>query len=124
MALPGSENLPLQESRLLSACIAASVPEFLDFLPAHTIGRLHLTSQANRDSANSLRERTLSRRGYHPSWSWQKAHAVEAALFCDPLGDPCVWTKGPNAKNDLGNVMESERNHTNSYHFIAFHSFL
>lgn len=81
--------------------------DLLDLLPIQTIGRMMSTSKDTGTGIEVLRKRTLSRRGLHPSWSWQKAQALETALFSDPLGDPCIWTPGPNGQSSPCNTMES-----------------
>mmetsp|Transcript_82930 Transcript_82930/g.130752 ORF Transcript_82930/g.130752 Transcript_82930/m.130752 type:complete len:348 (-) Transcript_82930:90-1133(-) len=87
----------------------------LELMPAHSIARLQLASSRIRSSTEKLRSRVLSRRGLPDYWSWQKAHAVEAALFVDPLGDPGVWIPGPNYKDNTPcNTMESDADHDQS----------
>jgi len=83
------------------------LPVLLDFLPAQIIGRLNSSSSHTKACIESLRMQVLSRRGFNTSWTWRKAQAVEAALFCDPLANPSIWTPGPNWKGE-GNSLESE----------------
>jgi len=81
--------------------------DVLQALPAQAVGRLLLAERRLSEAVASLRPRVLARRGVHPTWSWRKAHLVETALFCDPLCDPGIWTKGPNGRSAC-NVLERE----------------
>jgi len=50
----------------------------------------------------------LARRGVHSNWSWQKAHAVETAFFCNPSADPDVWMQGPNVQRQCNAIQHED----------------
>jgi hypothetical protein len=84
-----------QEGVSLLLPVLLNVTETLTVLE---IGRLHGTCQQVSGSLALLRSVVLERRG-NASWSWQKAHSVEAAALYDPLNTLQPWTRGPNARN-------------------------
>merc|ERR1719492_470983 len=79
----------------------------LEALPAGDIGRLSLCERRTSQAISGLRPHVLTTRRRHPAWSWQKAHAVECASFCDSMGAPHNWTPGPNDRAPH-NTLESE----------------
>jgi len=79
----------------------------LEALPADGVGRLMLCDRRILQAISSLRPHLLAKRGRHPEWSWQKVHAVEGASFCDLMGEPGVWTPGPNG-GGARNILEGE----------------
>lgn len=85
-------------------------------LPAADVSRLRLSDRRLLAASDALRPQVLSRRGLSASCSWQKAQAVEEALFCDRSGDPCIWTPGPN-KHGVHNVLEQKD--AGSDHWLA-----
>lgn len=82
--------------------------ELLAAMPAEDVCRLLQADRRLSEAAASLRPQVLARRGSDPAWSWRKVRAVEGALFCDLLGDPCIWKPGPNERSAC-NVMEHDR---------------
>jgi len=84
--------------------------EVLNMLPALDVAKYLMVDRENRTAVEELRPRLLDRRGWQPSWSWRKAHAVEAALFRDApqRGESgSTWTPGPNDGSE-GNLMERQ----------------
>jgi len=85
-----------QEGVSLLLPVLQNVAETLTVLD---IGRLHCTCQHLSGSLELLRSIVLGHRGRDTTWSWQKAHSVEAAALYDPLNALQPWTRGPNARN-------------------------
>jgi len=82
--------------------------DVLQAMLVRDIGHLLLTERGISKAAAALRPEVLARKGMHPSWSWRKALAAEGALFCDLLGDPLIWTPGPNERNACNLLEHSE----------------
>jgi len=97
-----AHQLPAQQ---LLPALRELLEEVLADLPAKDITRLLLSDNVTYTNTHALKPKVLLRRQLSDGFSWQKAHAVETALFMDMLASCHMWSSGPNNKSE-GNSME------------------